>query len=68
MPIRAQHLFLYPIDWAQLRSRVIIDDLRRVLDMRLGQISCKGGLAEAIRYTLSTGTASAASSTTDVSN
>ena len=37
----------------QERSRVIIDDLRRVLDMRLGQISRKGGLAEAIRYALS---------------
>ncbi len=34
----------------QERSRVIIDDLRRVLDMQLGQISRKGGLAEAIRY------------------
>jgi hypothetical protein len=37
----------------QERSRVIIDDLRRVLHMRLGQISRKGGLAEAIRYALS---------------
>ena len=37
----------------QERSRVIIDDLRRVLEMRLGQISRKGGLAEAIRYALS---------------
>lgn len=37
----------------QERSRVVIDDLHRVLDMRLGQISRKGGLAEAIRYALS---------------
>ncbi|RYF16955.1 MAG: hypothetical protein EOO77_12070 [Oxalobacteraceae bacterium] len=37
----------------QERSRVIIDDLRRALDMRLGQISRKVGLAEAIRYVLS---------------
>jgi transposase len=37
----------------QERSRGIIDDLRRVLDMRLGQISRKGGLAEVIHYALS---------------
>lgn len=37
----------------QERGRVIVDDLRRVLDMQLGQISRKGRLAEAIRYALS---------------
>ncbi|WP_443029580.1 IS66 family transposase [Sphingomonas sp. T1] len=36
----------------QERSRPLIDDLRRVLEMRLGQISRKGRLAEAIRYAL----------------
>lgn len=36
----------------QKRSRPLIDDLRRVLEMRLGQASRKGRLAEAIRYAL----------------
>ena len=36
----------------QERSRPLIDDLRRVLEVRLGQISRKGRLAEAIRYAL----------------
>lgn len=36
----------------QERSRPLIDDLRRVLEMRLCQVSRKGRLAEAIRYAL----------------
>jgi len=36
----------------QERSRPLIDDLHRILAMRLGQISRKGRLAEAVRYAL----------------
>lgn len=36
----------------QERSRPLIDDLRRVLEMWLDQVSRKGRLAEAIRYAL----------------
>lgn len=39
-------------DARQERSQPLIDDLRRVLEMRLGQVSRKGRLAEAIRYAL----------------
>jgi len=39
-------------DARQERSRPLIDELHRILEMRLGQISRKGRLAEAIRYAL----------------